>query len=186
MHSKHQTLQNLSHRFKRCVLLYFHASFFVVIYFPSWCCRSQETNRNEKDQTAKGAVENNFRTNTPEKSQQCKQSTKYQKFWSKSYRFFCVILIEIAAGGKPSTRFPPGGLVELICMTKLTASIKRCKTSPIYNKNVYLYLFMLCFLFWYVLVLIVVVRKRHSRNGNDQTAKGVVENNFRTNTPEKS
>ena len=28
---------------------------------------------------------------------------------------------KLAAGGKPSARFPPGALVELICITKFTA-----------------------------------------------------------------
>ena len=44
---------------------------------------------------------------------------------------FCALFIswgsfpQLAAGGKPSTRFPPGRLVELIGMTKSKASIKR-------------------------------------------------------------
>ena len=39
---------------------------------------------------------------------------------------------KLAAGGKPSTRFPPGRLVELITMTKSNASIKRYKTFPVH------------------------------------------------------
>ena len=45
--------------------------------------------------------------------------------------------------------------------------------------RVFTFVFMLCFLFWYVFVVAVVVRKRHNRNGNDQAAKGVVQNHFR-------
>ena len=36
-----------------------------------------------------------------------------------------ILPVILAAGGKPSTRFPPGRLVELIGMTKSKASIKR-------------------------------------------------------------
>ena len=46
------------------------------------------------------------------------------------------MLYELAAGGKPSTRFPPGRLVELISMTKSTASNKREKNHS--------YLFLDC------------------------------------------
>ena len=44
--------------------------------------------------------------------------------------------------------------------------------------RVFTFVFMLCFLFWYVFVVAVVVRTRHNRNGNDQAAKGVVENRY--------
>ena len=40
--------------------------------------------------------------------------------------------IQLAAGGNPSTRFPPGSLVELVLVTKVTTSIKRYKTLSIY------------------------------------------------------
>ena len=83
-------------------------------------------------------------------------------------------LYKLAAGGKPSTRFPPGRLVELISMTKSTANLKRYKNFPIYFQSVYfqlVLLFVFCFnmfpIFWLLLFARDVTTTRLTKQQNE-------------------